>query len=367
MSIYRREFLKGGLAAAGLAASSNLLMSSSASGQGSKSKPVPVEEAVGEVPKGRAAEVPTAKEPGKRRGDMLYRTLGKTGQEVSIIGLGGWHMGAAESEKASIDLVRTAIDSGINFMDNCWDYHDGKSEVWMGHALQDGYREKAFLMTKIDGRTKKAAAKQIDESLSRLKTDHIDLMQIHEVIRLEDPDRSFAEDGAIHALTEARKAGKIRYIGFTGHKDPVVHLRMLATAKANDFHFDTVQMPLNVMDAHFRSFAHQVLPVLMQREIGVLGMKPFASGAILKAGVVEPAECLHYAMTLPTAVVITGMENKQRLAQAIDAVKTFKPLNQAQLASLLQKTAQAAANGRYEAFKTSNPFDGTAQHPEWLG
>ncbi len=172
-------------------------------------------------------------------------------------------------------MIRSAIDRGITFMDNCWDYNDGVSEVRMGKALQDGYRNKVFLMTKIDGRTKASAAQQIDESLQRLQTDHVDLMQFHEVIRLEDPDRIFAEGGAMEAMLEAKKAGKVRYIGFTGHKDPYVHLRMLDHARKHDFHFDTVQMPLNVMDAHFRSFTREVLPALTREGIGGAGDEVF--------------------------------------------------------------------------------------------
>ena len=266
-----------------------------------------------------------------------------------------------------IKIIRSAIDAGINFMDNCWDYHDGGSEVRMGKALRDGYRDKVFLMTKIDGRTKAAAARQIDESLKRLQTDRIDLMQHHEIIRMEDPDRVFAEGGAHEAMLEAKKAGKIRYIGFTGHKDPVVHLRMLEIAAQHQFHFDAVQMPLNVMDAHFRSFEHKVLPVLVKEEIGVLGMKPLGSGAILKSNTAKPIECLHYAMNLPTSVVITGMQSMENLEQALEAARTFKPMNKEVVSALLARTRSAAAFGKFEMFKTSAGFDGTARHPEWLG
>ena len=301
------------------------------------------------------------------RGDMRYRKLGRTGEEVSIIGLGGYHIGVPKNEADGVDLIRSAIDAGITFMDNSWDYHDGGSEIRMGKALRDGYRKKVFLMTKIDGRTKESAAKQIDESLKRLQTDVIDLMQHHEVIRLEDPDRIFGEGGAQEAMLAAKKAGKIRYIGFTGHKDPMVHLRMLEMAAKHDFHFDTVQMPLNVMDAHFRSFGRKVLPELVKSQIGVLGMKPLASGAIVKSKTVEPIDCLHYAMSLPTSVVITGIDSKEILKQALQAVKTFKPLTKDQMAALLAKTAEAAADGRFERFKTGSQFDATAQHPEWLG
>ncbi len=217
------------------------------------------------------------------KGGIPYRTLGRTGEKVSIIGMGGAHVGRGPTEQEAIQLIRGGIDRGINFMDNSWDYNNGDSEVRMGKALKDGYRQKVFLMTKLDGRTKEEAMRQLDESLQRLQTDHVDLIQHHEVIRFEDPDRIFA--------------------GFTGHKDPHVHLYMLQKAAEHGFHFDTVQMPLNVMDAHFRSFTHMVLPELVKQQIGVLGMKSMGSGVILKSGVVSPVECLHYAMNLPTSVV----------------------------------------------------------------
>jgi len=299
---------------------------------------------------------------------MIYRTLGKTGERVSAIGLGGYHIGHSEiEEKESIQLMRQAIDRGINFMDNCWDYNGGVSEVRMGKALADGYRGKVFLMTKIDGRTKAEAARQIDESLQRLQTDYVDLMQFHEVIRLEDPDRIFAEGGAMEAMLEAKKAGKVRYIGFTGHKDPLVHLRMLDEARAHQFHFDAVQMPLNVMDAHFRSFEHNVLPVLNREGIAPLGMKAFGDNLILGSKTVTPIEGLHYCLNLPIAVQITGIDSQKVLDQAMEAVKTFKPLSTAQVASLLERTKDAAQGGKFELFKTSSHFDGTAHNPKWLG
>jgi aryl-alcohol dehydrogenase-like predicted oxidoreductase len=302
-----------------------------------------------------------------KRGDMLYRQLGKTGEEVSAIGLGGHHIGRPKDENEGIKIIQSAIDAGITFMDNSWDYHDGGSEIRMGKALRDGYRKKVFLMTKLDGRTKKEAAKQIDDSLKRLQTDVIDLMQHHEIIRMEDPDRVFAEGGAMEACLEAKMAGKIRYIGFTGHKDPLVHLRMLEIAAKHKFHFDTAQMPLNVMDVHFRSFGNKVLPVLIKEGIGVLGMKSMADGNILKSGKVRPVECLHYALTLPTSVVITGIESTEILRQALDAVKSFEPMTDEQVAALLKKTAEAAEDDRFEPFKTTSQFDSTAKHPEWLG
>lgn len=300
-------------------------------------------------------------------GDMIYRELGRTGQKVSALGLGGYHIGNPKDEQEGIRLIRSAIDRGMTFMDNCWDYHDGGSELRMGKALRDGYRDKAFLMTKIDGRTKAPAAKQIDESLQRLQTDHVDLMQLHEIIRLEDPDRVCAKGGAMEAMLEAQQAGKVRFLGFTGHKDPIVHLRMLEIAAQHQLRFDAVQMPLNVMDAHFRSFQHKVLPVLLREGIGVLGMKPLASGHILKSNTVSAIECLQYALSLPTSTVITGIETVKELDQAFEAVRTFKPLSEEAKAALLARTADAAATGRYELFKTDAVFDGTAQNPQWMG
>jgi predicted aldo/keto reductase-like oxidoreductase len=301
----------------------------------------------------------------ERSGDMIYRKLGKTNERVSAIGLGGYHIGVPPTEDDSVKLVRAAIDRGITFMDNCWDYMNGKCEVWMGKALRDGYRQKVFLMTKFDSRTGAGTAKQIDESLQRLQTDRIDLLQFHENIRLEDPDRFF-NDGVAEALLGARKAGKIRYIGFTGHKDPLVHLRMLEEAKAHNFAFDSAQMPLNILDAQFRSFAHQVVPKLVAQGIAVLGMKPLANGAIPQNNIATPAECLHYALSLPTSVVIHGIPDMKALDQAFDAVRTFKPLTPAQLTALLSRTREAALTGKFEPFKTSTQFDGTAHSPQWM-
>lgn len=299
---------------------------------------------------------------------MLYRDLGSTGEKVSVIGLGGWHLSLEVVDQAlATRIVRTAIDRGINFMDNCWDYNDGVSEVRMGKALQDGYRDKAFLMTKIDGRSKKEATKQLDESLRRLQVDCIDLVQHHEVLRFEDPHRIFEEEGAHVALLEAQKAGKLRYIGFTGHKDPYIHLHMLEVADKIGFKFDTVQMPLNVMDAHYRSFAKLVVPELTKRNIGILGMKSMANGILLQSSTVTPIECLHYALNLPTSVVITGIESMKILDQAFEAVQTFRPMTDEQVQTLLAKTAEAGSMGRFEPFKTSSIFDGTAHNPDWLG
>ena len=297
-----------------------------------------------------------------------YRSLGKTGERVSPIGLGGWHLGLPHvDEQLAHRIVRSAIDRGLTFMDNSWDYNEGASELRMGKALGEGYRDKAFLMTKIDGRSKTEAMRQLDESLRRLATDRIDLVQHHEVIRFDDPHRIFHAEGANAALVEARKAGKIRYIGFTGHKDPRIHLHTLEVARENGFSFDTVQMPLNVMDAHYRSFEKLVLPELVKRKIGVLGMKSMANGIILKSGTVTAVECLCYALSLPTSVVITGCDSMKVLDQAFDAVHTFEPLTVAQREALLSKTRAAAARGDFEPFKTSSIFDSTATHPDWLG
>ena len=297
-----------------------------------------------------------------------YRTLGRTGERVSAIGLGGWHLGLERvDEQLSFRVIRTAIDRGINFLDNCWDYNDGASETRMGKALRDGYRQKVFLMTKIDGRSYAEAMRQLDQSLERLRTDCIDLVQHHEILRYDDPHRIFDEEGANRALVDAQRAGKIRYIGFTGHKDPHIHLYMLNVAREHGFAFDTVQMPLNVMDAHYRSFGKLVLPELVKHGTGVLGMKPMANGIILTSNTVSPIECLHYALNLPTSAVITGVDSMEILDQACEAARTFRPLSELELTALLSKTAKAAARGEFEPFKTSSIFDGTAQNPAWLG
>lgn len=315
---------------------------------------------------------PTSKEtPVKRPEDpsMIYRELGTTGERVSAIGLGGFHLAKEPGMTAeeAIRVVRTASDHGITFFDNCWDYNDGLSEVRLGQALKDGYRQKAFVMTKLDARTAKDYDKQLEQSLGRLDTDVIDLVQFHEIIRFEDPDRIFADDGAIHAAMAARKAGKIRYIGFTGHKDPQIHLRMFEIAAEHNFHFDTVQMPINGMDAHFRSFAKNVIPVAQKAGTGVLAMKTFGDGYILRSGTIDPIEALHYSLSQPVSVVITGVDSPEILTQALTAAKTFQPMTAEQTAAFLARTREAAMTGRYEPFKTSSIFDSTATNPKWLG
>lgn len=306
---------------------------------------------------------------GNRHPDMKYRPLGTTGELVSAIGLGGWHLALKHvDKKLAKKIVHSAIDHGINFMDNSWDYNEGESEVRMGKALRDGYRDKVFLMTKIDGRSKAEAKRQLDESLSRLDVEMIDLVQHHEIIRMEDPDRIFdREEGAQAALEEAKQAGKIRFIGFTGHKDPYVHLRMLEVASAHGVRFDAVQMPLNAMDAHFRSFEKLVLPELLKRKVGVLGMKSLANGILLRSNTITATECLHYALNLPTSVVITGIDSMEILDQALEAVKSFQPMSSDEVKALLAKTEQAAMTGEFEPFKTTSVFDATAQNPHWLG
>src|ERR1017187_1553852 len=299
--------------------------------------------------------------------NMIYRELGRTGERVSAIGMGGYHIGKQQDPVGSIRLLRAAIDHGITFMDNCWDYNGGISEVRMGQALRDGYRQKVFLMTKIDGRDKNTAARQIEQSLGRLQTDVIDLLQFHEVIRLDDPDVIFAPGGAIEAVQEAKQAGKIRHIGFTGHKDPSVHLRMFETAEQHGFHFDTVQMPINVMDAHFRSFLNGVAPVAQEHGTAILAMKTFGDPYILQSKTVTPMEALHFGLNSPASVVITGIDSLAILDQAFEAVKTFSPMDLPQVTAILAKTNEAALTGKFELFKTSSHYDGTIKNPSWLG
>jgi len=297
---------------------------------------------------------------------MPMRKLGKTGVMVSAVGIGGFHLGSQADESESIGIIRSALDRGVTFLDNCWDYNGGKSEERMGKALRDGYRQKAFLMTKLDGRTKDAARQQLEQSLRRLQTEVIDLVQIHEVIRPNDPEWCFRVGGCIEALIDARKAGKLRFIGFTGHKDPAIHLAMLRAAEAHSFMFDTVQMPLNVMDAHYRSFEELVLPVAMSKGMGILGMKSMGDKIILESKAVSAVECLRYALSLPTSVVITGCDSMAILDQAIDTAVKFQPYAAEERAEILARTRELAKDGAFEKFKTSDMFDGTKHNPKWL-
>lgn len=318
-------------------------------------------------------EVPTTKQERPKAGEtklpagatMPMRPLGKTGVSVSLLGIGGYHLGIPE-EKEALRICDEALDHGVTFFDNCWDYNGGESERRMGKALSNGKRKKAFIMTKLDGRTAASAKGQLDQSLERLRTDVIDLVQIHEVIRMEDAERVFGPGGAIEAYVEAKKLGKLRFIGFTGHKDPAIHQRMLDRAAKAGFAFDTVQMPLNIMDAHFRSFEKKILPGLVKNKIGVLGMKPLGSGKLLDSGVANAPECLRYAMSLPTSVVITGCDSVGVLEQALAAALGHEPLTDAERKRLLTRSASSAAKGRYELFKTSDRFDGTKHNPHWL-
>ena len=356
----RRQFL-GTLGATLTAAACSKKPSTSSSGPsgGPQTGSKPPEGPLPGAPKEGEIKLPA-------NASMPMRELGKTGVKVSLLGLGGYHIGVPKDEQEGIRIIRTALDHGVTFLDNCWDYHDGDSERRMGKALKDGYRDKAFLMTKIDARTKDAALLQLDQSLARLGTDVIDLVQIHEVIRMEDAERVFGSKGSIEALQAAKAAGKIRFIGFTGHKDPAIHLHMLQTALDEGFHFDTVQMPLNVMDPHFSSFEQKVLPVLVERGIGVLGMKPMGSGVILESKAVSARECLHYAMSLPTSVVITGCDSVGVLEQALEAAFTSSTFGEKDRSSLLARTEPYGREGKYEQFKTSSRFDGTAKNPKWL-
>ena len=298
---------------------------------------------------------------------MKYRVLGQTGERVSMVGIGGFHLSKPDDPELAIRIVRTALDNGINFLDNSWDYGEGESERRMGKALRGGYREKAFLMTKIDGRSAKGAARQLEQSLQRLQTDHVDLLQFHEVIRMEEPERIFAPDGALEAVLWARQQGKLRYIGFTGHKSPEIHKHMLKVADQHNFRFDALQMPLNVMDAHYHSFEQAVLPLALEKQMGILGMKPMGDPFILERKTVSASECLRYAMSLPVSVTITGIDSMAILQQALDLVSDFTPLTPSERAALLARTAGAAKNGESERYKVSQHFDSTELHPEWLG
>jgi predicted aldo/keto reductase-like oxidoreductase len=296
------------------------------------------------------------------------RKLGRADAEVSILGIGGYHLGLRNvAEPEAMRIVRAGLDAGINFLDNCWDYNGGVSEERMGKALADGYRQKAFLMTKIDGRTGDAARKQIEDSLRRLKTDHIDLLQIHEVIRMGDPEQAFEKGNVIDVLQEARKAGKIRFIGFTGHKSPDIHLHMIETADKHGFTFDSVQMPVNALDEHYDSFGQKVIPVAQRHGMAILGMKPLSNGAILKTNTISAPEALHYAMSVPVTLTITGCESMANLEQALGVARNFKPMSVEEKLAVLEKTAPVATAGKFEDYKSSHIYDGTYQNPQWLG
>lgn len=282
------------------------------------------------------------------------RTLGKTGEKVSMLCLGGYHIGTIRDDRESVGMIREAIDRGVTFIDNAWEYHNGRSEELVGKALRDGYRKKAFVMTKHHGRDKKTAMRHLDDSLRRLQTDVIDLWQFHEVVYDADPDMIFTKGGGIEAAVEAKKAGKVRYIGFTGHKDPRIHLKMLK----HDYDWDAVQMPLSVLDAHFRSFEKNVLPILLEREIGVIAMKTMASGIVARSNLATPKEALHYVWNLPVSTIVSGMQNRQILHGNIGFAQSFKPLSKDRKDRILAKTKEPALTGKHEPFKTTRMFDG---------
>jgi len=296
------------------------------------------------------------------------RKLGRAEAEVSIIGIGGYHLGLGSvSETDAIHIIRRALDEGINFLDNCWDYNAGVSEERMGKALADGYRQKAFLMTKIDGRTGAAATEQLETSLKRLKTDHIDLLQIHEVIRMEDPERAFQPGNVIDVLKQARKDGKIRFIGFTGHKSPAMHLNMIEVADKHGFTFDSAQFPVNALDYHYDSFGQKVIPVAQKHGMAILGMKPLSNAAILKTNTITAPQALHYAMSVPVTMTITGCQTMANLEQALAVARNFKPMSVEKKIALLEKTAPAAPEGKFEDYKSSHIYDGTYHNPAWMG
>ncbi len=292
-----------------------------------------------------AVALPKPPEPVETRNGMPYRVLGRTGEKVSLLGVGGAHIGRGSREDA-VRIIRTAIDEGVNFLDNAWAYHDGRSEEYMGAALKDGYREKAFLMTKTRARDRETARVQLEESLRRLDLDVIDLWQFHECNHPEEPERIYGE-GAIEFALDARDRGLIRYIGFTGHNLPSVHEAMIDRG----FEWDSVQMPLNIFDAHYRSFQKAVIPKALEKNIGVIAMKTCGGGGLLQSGVVNVAECLRYAMNLPVATVVSGMDSMDTLRQNLATAKEFEPLTDDEKQELIERTRTAAAEGRHESYK----------------
>ncbi len=328
----RRRLLKAGLGAAGAIAAAGTLA------QGSRASPVALD-----MTSTGPDEIPR-------------RPLGRTGQQVSILGLGGYHLGTVATATAAIRLVHEAVDAGVRFFDNAWEYNGGRSEEWMGQALQ-GRRDEVFLMTKVctHGRDRKTAMRQLEESLKRLRTDHLDLWQVHEVIYENDPDLHFAKGGVIDALGQAKKEGKVRFVGFTGHKSPAIHLKMLA----HDYPFDTVQMPLNCFDGTYRSFEQQVLPELERRGIAVLGMKSLGGdGQPILHGVVTAEEALRYAMSLPVATTISGIDSLAVLRQNLAVARGFTPMPPADMQALRERCAAFAADGHLELYKSTKRYDG---------
>jgi aryl-alcohol dehydrogenase-like predicted oxidoreductase len=292
----------------------------------------------------------------KSSGEIPTRPFGRTGERVSVLGLGGWHVGLPKTDRAAVRLIHTAIDAGITFLDNAWDYNDGLSETRMGQAIVDR-RDRVFLMTKVctHGRDGKVATRQLEDSLRRLRTDCVDLWQIHEVVFDDEPDRHFAKGGVVEALDRARTQGKVRYVGFTGHKSPALHLSMLSRG----FRFDACQLPLNCFDATFRSFEREVLPVLESQGIAAIGMKSLGGdGGPVRAGVVTAEAALAYAMSLPVATVVSGIDSPRVLEQNLAVARGFTPMTARARDALRKRVASLAADGRFELYKTSAKFEG---------
>jgi aryl-alcohol dehydrogenase-like predicted oxidoreductase len=327
----RRDFLQAaGLAGAGLALSASLLP---------------------------AAEPPQLELTNTGPDQIPRKPFGKTNERVSVIGLGGYSLGSAPSLKEAVAIVHEAIDAGVTFLDNAWEYHDGKSEEWMGEGLRGGRRDKVFLMTKVctHGRDRKVAMRMLEDSLRRLRTDHLDLWQIHECVYDNDPERHFAKGGVVEALDEAKKAGKVRYVGFTGHKDPAIHLKMLA----HDYPFDSVQMPLNAFDATYRSFQERVLPEVNRRGMAGLGMKSLGgNGQPVLQGVVRVPEALRYAMSLPVATTISGIDSLAVLRQNLAVARGFRPMTAQEREALERRCRPAAGDGHLELYKSTMKYDG---------
>lgn len=351
--IERRSFLSTGLFGTG-----SLLAGCHKQAEASGGA-APTAGGAGEGQKASASSAP------RETSSIPRRRFGATSESISILGLGGYHLGVPEESEAT-RLMHRAIDAGMTFFDNCWSYHQGESERRMGKALAGSKREQVFLMTKIDGRTREAAARQIDQCLRRLATDRVDLMQVHEVVRHSDAPRVFSDDGAIRALEDARRAGKVRYVGFTGHKSPDIHLGMLREAERHQFRFDAVQMPLNLADAHYESFQKEVLPRLLRDQIAVIGMKALGSGDLPRSGIVNAEECLRYALSLPATTVVTGCESQEILEQALRVGRGFSPLSDDERRELLARTRDIGREGQLERFKTTSGFDSTTRNPHWM-
>ena len=312
--------------------------------------------ALGNTSKGPSAPKAVLEGPAAGEGEIPRRPLGKTGLTVSALGLGGHHLGDVDSVNEAMNIVHEAVDVGVTFFDNCWEYHNGKSEDWMGRALANGRREKVVLMSKVctHGRTRQLAMKMLEESLRRLQTDHLDVWQIHAITYDNDPELAYAKGGVLEAFEQAKQQGKVRHVGFTGHKDPGIHLKMIEMG----YPFDTTQLPLNPFDAGFFSFERQVLPVLNQRGIAPLGMKSMnGGGEAIKHGLVTAEELLRYAMSLPVATTIAGMDSLDVLHQNLRVARGFKPMTDGEMQELRTRCAPTAADGRYEPYKVSIRYD----------